>query len=298
MSEIENNKTLAEEEEISLIDLFSVLVRHRILIVFGTIAVFFLAVLYLFIYPLVFPKGQKRESTVQYSVSVTTVPSIIGKELPAKFSSLKSVVNSEFNDMIFIVKELDKNNPFKEADKELTGFELNAFVQKLINKKTIEITPATVRDEIIIKMTIPENNLDVATKLVDSMIADVNSTVEEVFLREVSNVKTTKLDTYNEITTMFSENSNITDAQTLMLTVRQIDEFMKTYDCVAQRTVEPFVVLEPMGRVKKLVIITFAAFFIFVFIAFVRNAVDNIKNDPEASEKIKTAWDNGKLGRK
>ena len=96
----------------------------------------------------------------------------------------------------------------------------------------------------------------------------------------------------------FSENSNITDAQSLMLTVRQIDEFMNSYDCISERTVEPFVILEPLGRVKKLIIATFAAFFIFVFIAFLKNAIENIKNDPEASGKIKAAWDNGKLGRK
>ena len=43
MSEIENTTSVAEDDEISLIDLFSVLVRHRILIVFGTVAVFFVA---------------------------------------------------------------------------------------------------------------------------------------------------------------------------------------------------------------------------------------------------------------
>ena len=53
-----------------------------------------------------------------------------------------------------------------------------------------------------------------------------------------------------------------------------------------------------MGRVKKLIITTFAAFFIFVFIAFFKNAIENIKKDPEASGKIKSAWDEGKLGRK
>lgn len=299
MSEIENNTSVAEDDEISLIDLFSVLVRHRMMIIIGTIAVFFAAALYLFIYPIVFPKAMKRVSTVEYSISVTPVPSVIGRELPAKFSSLKTVVNSEFNDVVFLVKELSKNNPYKSEDsKEISGFEFNTYVQKLMKDKKIQIYQAPVRDEIIVKMKIPEDNVDVATKLVDSMISSVNESVETIFLREVSNVKKTKLETYEEITTMFSENSNITDAQSLMLTVRQIDEFMNSYDCISERTVEPFVVLEPMGRMKKLVIATFAAFFIFVFIAFLKNAIENIKNDPEASGKIKAAWDNGKLGRK
>ena len=83
-----------------------------------------------------------------------------------------------------------------------------------------------------------------------------------------------------------------------MLTVRQIDEFMSSYERISERLVEPFVILEPMGRMKKLVIATFAAFFIFIFIAFLKNAIENIKKDPEASGKIKSAWDSGKLGRK
>ena len=61
---------------------------------------------------------------------------------------------------------------------------------------------------------------------------------------------------------------------------------------------EPFIIPEPLGRVKKTIIVTFAAFFILVFIAFCKNAVENIKQDPEASGKIKAAWDGGKLGKK
>lgn len=299
MSELENNTSLAEDDEISLIDLFSVLIRYRVMIIIGTIAVSVLAALYLFVYPILFPKAMPRESTVEYSVSVTPVPDIIARELPLKFSSLKTVVNSEFNDVVFLVKELGKNNPFKlDDDKEVTDFEFNTIVQNLIKEKKIQVTPAPIRDEVIIKMRIPENNLETATKLVDSMIVAVNNTVETVFLREIDNIQKTKQETYEEITKVFSENSNITDAQSLLLTVRQVKEFKKTYKCISERLVEPFVILEPMGRVKKLIIAVFAAFFIFVFIAFLKNAIDNIKNDPEASGKIKTAWDNGKLGRK
>jgi hypothetical protein len=130
------------------------------------------------------------------------------------------------------------------------------------------------------------------------MIASVNEAVEVPFLTEVQKMKKSKQETYDEIKATFSENSNITDAQILMLTVRQVNEFMDTYKCISERTLEPFVILEPMGRVKKIIIATFAAFFILVFVAFLLNAIENIKNDPEASGKIKTAWDKGKFGRK
>ena len=299
MSEIENTTSVAEDDEISLIDLFSVLIRYRMMIIIGSAIVFVLTALYLFIMPLVFPKTMKRESTVKYSISVTTVPGTISRELPGKISNLKSVLNAEFTDPVFLVKEMKKNNPYQsENAKELTDFQFNKFIQDLQKEKKIRVYSAAVRDEVIVELTIPEDNLEIATNLIDSMIKSVNETVEPLFKKEVLIVKKTKLETYDEIQKSFSENSNLTEAQSLMLTVRQIDEFMNNYDCISERTEEPFVILEPLGRVKKLIIVTFAAFFIFVFIAFLKNAIENIKNDPEASGKIKSAWDSGKLGRK
>ena len=214
MSELENNNTYTEDDEISLIDLFSVLIRHRMMIIIGTIAVFVLAALYLFVYPMLSPKAMPRESTVEYSISVTPVPSIIASELPPKYSSLKTVLNAEFTDNVFLLKELLKNNPFVSGDgKELTDFEFNQFVQNLQKDKKFSVSQASVRDEIIVKMKIPEDNLDVATRLVDSMIASVNEAVETPFLTEVQKMKKTKQETYDEIKAIFSENSNITDAQ-------------------------------------------------------------------------------------
>ena len=41
------------------------------------------------------------------------------------------------------------------------------------------------------------------------------------------------------------------------------------------------------SRGKLCIIVTFAAFFISVFLAFLLNAIENIKNDPEAMAKLK-----------
>ena len=58
---------------------------------------------------------------------------------------------------------------------------------------------------------------------------------------------------------------------------------------------DAFVITDPAGgRTIKFIVATFAAFFIFVFIAFLLNAVANIKTDPYASNIIKKAWDEGK----
>ena len=55
-----------------------------------------------------------------------------------------------------------------------------------------------------------------------------------------------------------------------------------------------FVIPEGRGRVKKLVIIFLARFFVFVFAAFCKNAIANIKADPESNKLISDAWKAGK----
>lgn len=298
MSEIENTNANTADDEISLIDLFSVLIRHRMMIIIGSAAVFFLAAVYLFVIPALFPKAMKREITVEYNVNVASVP-VFASQLPGRLQSMKSVTCGEVTDTVFLVKELKKNNPFISSDaKPMEDLQFNRYVQELLKDKKITARGAPIRDEIIITLKIPEENLETATKMIDSMVSEINSNVESAFLLEVNKLKKIRSETYDEILKAYSENSNISDAQSLMLTVRQIDEYMEAYKYIAERDVEPFVIQEPLGRVKKLIIATFAAFFIFVFIAFLKNAIENIKKDPEASGKIKAAWDNGKLGKK
>ena len=81
---------------------------------------------------------------------------------------------------------------------------------------------------VIISFKIPEENIEKATNLIDSMVTSVNNTIEGVFLTEIAKLKKTRQETYDEILKSYSENSNISDAQSLMLTVRQIDEFLQS----------------------------------------------------------------------
>ena len=57
---------------------------------------------------------------------------------------------------------------------------------------------------------------------------------------------------------------------------------------------EPFVLPVAQGRMMKLIIVAFAAFFVTVFLAFILNAIRNIKADPHASKILSDAWKAGK----
>ena len=79
-NEIEKKEN--SEDEISLLDLFAVLIRYRKLIVLGTLIVSFLAGLYLFAVPLIFKKANTQKAKVAYTVSVRAIPLSIATKLP------------------------------------------------------------------------------------------------------------------------------------------------------------------------------------------------------------------------
>ena len=64
---------------------------------------------------------------------------------------------------------------------------------------------------------------------------------------------------------------------------------------ILQTNFSKFIVREKKDSLLlKIIIVWFASFFIFIFIAFLLNAIQNIKSDKEASTKIKNAWEKGK----
>ena len=63
----ENNN----EDEISLIDLFAVLVRYRKLVVIGTLAVALAAFAWLFVLPKFVPSLNKKTLTISYALNRT-----------------------------------------------------------------------------------------------------------------------------------------------------------------------------------------------------------------------------------
>ena len=65
----------------------------------------------------------------------------------------------------------------------------------------------------------------------------------------------------------------------------QMDSEMPPFQIIERPSV-PDIKSGP-SRGKLCIIVTFAAFFFAVFLAFLLNAIENIKNDPEAMKKLK-----------
>ena len=291
MSEIQNNTPLAEDDEISLIDLFAVLIKHRFMIILGTSIVAVLCIFYLFVLPNVYEKANKHSVTIEYNYHINSLSNALAQELgfsDQKQNVIVSLTKYNLTNLPFISEEIKKYNPFQDDFEKMTSYEYNRYIQNIVNKKAIDTEISPMNTDLTIKITVPENNISVANEMIADIINGTTAEMEAYIFPKLDAIEKS----INDSLSGSDSNQKMLETQSL------IRNFKTSYTGFLTSSGEPFILLEPLGRLKKLIIITFAAFFIFVFIAFLLNAIDNIKEDAEASDKIKTAWDGGKISRK
>lgn len=291
MNEIENNAPLTEDDEISLIDLFSVLIKHRFLIVTGTVVVAALCIFFLFFFPKINKSADKHSVTIEYTYQINSLPLSLEKELgysDQKEKVIVSLANYNLSSLTFLAEKIKQYNPFDDDFSKMTSYQYNRYIQNLKNNKKYNVEVSPMQTSLTVTLAVPEKNISLANQLLQDMVSQTNSEIENFLFPKLEAIEKSASDS----------SSNTASAQGLKETQSLIRSFRASYTGFLTSAGEPFILLEPLGRLKKLIIVVFAAFFIFVFVAFLLNAVENIKKDPEASEKIKTAWDGGKITRK
>lgn len=279
------------EDEISLIDLIAVLVRHRKLVVLGTLIVTVLAGLYLFVVPLFVKKANTQNAKVAYTISVKAIPLSIATKLPdgEKITPLY-LATYNAQRLPFLVDQIKKNNIFSNT--EMTSYEFNSFVQSLIKNKKIEIIESKLGNEYDIQLVIPIEKIDDASRLVRSMVSDTDINLQNYYNPLIQSLLTSTTTTIEKARSSASADSAaLQEVQNLNV---DLHEFTDNFSGFLSIRDEPFVIPEGRGRVKKLIIVFLAAFFVFVFIAFCKNAVANIKADPASNKLISDAWKAGK----
>ncbi|MBO4630010.1 MAG: hypothetical protein J5687_08680 [Treponema sp.] len=282
------------EDEISLLDLFAVLVRYRKLIVLGTGIVTLLTILWLFILPLFAKKSSVQNAKVTYTVRVKSIPISISERLPnSKEITPIYLATYSTQRLPFLVEKIKENNVFSDTN-DMTDYEFNAYVQGLIKEKTIEIESSPLGTEYSIILKIPINSIGDGTKLVNSIISDADKEIQNYYIPLIKTLQQNTEVSIQKAMSLQTGASDISSLQSLQEFATDLQEFIGSFDGFLSLRGEPFVVPEGRGRVKKTVIIFLAAFFVFVFIAFLKNAIENIKADPVSSKLIADAWKAGK----
>lgn len=301
---MKDNNNLSNDEEISLLELFSVLVKYRFLICFGTL----IAVLLSFIFFFVTPKFKKSANvgmlTVQYSYTINALPDAFEtafnrnatKKNPN--STVAALAQYKLTDLGFLAEEIKAYNPFGASEASLKSNKYNNTIRKAVeqNKYLVELAP--LETEIKIKIQIPENRLNDTTSMVEDMISKTNKFIEDYALPKIESLEMTVPEVLSSI--QAGDNSLIA-LQMIEENQNLIKHFRQNYKSFLEKGNEPFIIPGESSKkknIKKIIIFDLAALFFFVFIAFILNAIASVKQDPEECEKIRKAWESGKIIKK
>ena len=293
--------TYNDEEEISLIDLFAVLIRFRKMIILGTVIVTFLAGLYLFLLPKIIPAFNNKNVSVNYTVELKSYPKTISKgltDLGLAYDFEKNLTYA-FKNYPLIAREY-KKNPFMGPDFPKDSREYNYFIKDLVTTKKITIN-SNIGSSYSLDFEVPEEELETLDRFVKDFLEMLNKGVTDKTSESIDELERKSKQSLKELSSAasvsVSSSISFSDAateQTLRETLQDIESLKNKPVSFYTTDEEPFILNVAQGRVKKLIIVCFAAFFIFVFAAFAKNAVLNIKADPEASKTIQNAWEAGK----
>lgn len=268
-----------ENEEISLIDLFSVLLKYRKFIVIGSI-------LLIFITSIVYISYVKyKDKILNYYDIELTIP------ISNKIKYLNNVVNYDllndtvvrFKDLGYIAKLNEKYNVFY-YDFNKSNFnqlDYNEFINTKVNSGFYQVKLNSTKSSLIINLR--SYSVDNAKKFISEYIQKLNSEYRNYFSIEIENrilLLQEIIDNNNANKEIFAEKHELENLNKDTVTLF-IDDFS-------------IFITKNNDILLKFIIIIFASFFIFIFIAFLLNAIQNIKSDKEASAKIKNAWEKGK----
>ena len=268
-----------ENEEISLIDLFSVLLKYRKFIVIGSI-------LLIFITSIVYISYVKyKDKVLNYYDIELTIP------ISNKIKYLNNVVNYDllndtvvrFKDLGYIAKLNEKYNVFY-YDFNKSNFnqlDYNEYINTKVNSGFYQVKLNSTKSSLIINLR--SYSVDNAKKFISEYIQKLNSEYRNYFSIEIENrilLLQEIIDNNNANKEIFAEKHELENLNKDTVTLF-IDGFS-------------IFITKNNDILLKFIIIIFASFFIFIFVAFLLNAIQNIKSDKEASAKIKNAWEKGK----
>ena len=290
MEKIEQN-----EEEISLIDLLAVIIKYRKMIIFGTIAAGIIGIAAIFVMPKLFPSFDNKEITATYTVKVTPLPSNISSALAALGinNNFENVLTSSFINLPFIASEY-KKFPFTNKSFTSDVFFSNSIVEEIVKSKKLQIVPAGITNYYDVILRMPIEKLDTGTDFVKEIVSIDNESVLTVLAETIPLLESNTKESLDKIEKSTARVNDFYTIQNLRDLLKDIEMYKEKNINIFELEKEPFVLSVPQGRLKKLIIVVFAAFFLLVFLAFARNAVLNIKADPEASKVISDAWNSGK----
>lgn len=284
MENLEDN--YKNEDEISLLDLLSVFVKYRKLIIWGTVVFALLVSIFLFFLS---KSSDNQEQLYLIDYNITVYPNM------SIFSNIVSFdivddTNNKLNDKK-LISEINKNILVFDYDFNSSNFdvlEYNQFILELFNDKEYLTELSKTKNNFLLSIkTINPENSDL---FVNELINVVNNEYREFLLPLIQK----RINEINLLLPQYSSDEKEIKDKLLNEKITLTELSNENFN-ILQTNFSKFIVREKKDSLLlKIIIVWFASFFIFIFIAFLLNAIQNIKSDKEASTKIKNAWEKGK----
>ena len=283
---MEKENNTIQDEEISLVDLFAVVIKYRKLIIWGTILVSVLACMFLVILPN-FDKDKDEYYIIDYNIPLYPNMNNFGNVISF---DITEDVQTKINDRNFIA-EINKKSLVFDYDFEAPSFNTlnyNQYIFNLFKDNYYVAKLSNTKSNIL--LSIKTTNQENADLFVNSLTDNINTEYREFLLPLIQK-------RINDIDKLLKQlSSDDKESREKLLNERlDLNELYNTTFDIIQKNRTKFVIREQgVSLLLKLIIVCFASFFLFVFIAFLLNAIKNIKCDKISNEKIKNAWNEGK----
>lgn len=283
------SSSVQKNQEISFIDLLAVLIRYRVLIILGTLIFTGVAVLYTTILPKFFPSMNTRSIAVTYTLETRELPSDVQRILSNSQASITLLTMSRLQNQSFFAEQYkklfkDKKNIPKD------DYEYNLMIQQY-QKNNYSVSKGEIPGTLFVTFTIPdtEEYREKVFSLMEDSIDLINSELKSTIMPQINAMLTLlKEIDMKENTNQEGNMSTYLQDQKNML---QLEYVVKNYDSFVEADDIPYIVpLQQDSKLFTIIIVAFASFFLFVFIAFTLNAVKNIKQNPQARQTISDAW--------
>lgn len=283
------SSSVQKNQEISFIDLLAVLIRYRVLIILGTLIFTGVAVLYTIILPKFFPSMNTRSIAVTYTLETRELPSDVQRILSNSQASITLLTMSRLQNQSFFAEQYKKLFEDEDSIPE-DDYEYNALIQEY-QKKNYSVSKGEIPGTLFVTFTIPdtEEYREKVSSFMEDSISIIDNELKSTIMPQINAMLTLlKEIDMKENTNQERNMSTYLQDQKNML---QLEYVVKNYDFFVEADDIPYIApLQQDSKLFTIIIVAFASFFLFVFIAFTLNAVKNIKQNPQARQTISDAW--------
>lgn len=283
------SSSVQKNQEISFIDLLAVLIRYRVLIILGTLIFTGVAVLYTTILPKFFPSMNTRSIAVTYTLETRELPSDVQRILSNSQASITLLTMSRLQNQSFFAEQYkklfkDKKNIPKD------DYEYNLMIQQY-QKNNYSVSKGEIPGTLFVTFTIPdtEEYREKVFSFMEDSIDLINSELKSTIMPQINAMLTLlkEIDMKENINQERNMSTYLQEQKNML----QLEYVVKNYDSFVEADDIPYIVpLQQDSKLFTIIIVAFASFFLFVFIAFTLNAVKNIKQNPQARQTISDAW--------